>query len=68
MPLSEVPGRTQFEQRDSPELDEHSAKITEHERLAAVILDGMYQFVALLNASGGILEANERPWMERATI
>jgi PAS domain S-box-containing protein len=30
----------------------------EHERLAAVILDGMYQFVALLNPKGDILEVN----------
>ena len=30
----------------------------EHERLAAVILDGMYQFVALLNPRGDILEVN----------
>jgi PAS domain S-box-containing protein len=30
----------------------------EHERLAAVILDGMYQFVALLNTKGDILEVN----------
>jgi PAS domain S-box-containing protein len=30
----------------------------EHERLAAVILDGMYQFVALLNTQGDILEVN----------
>jgi PAS domain S-box-containing protein len=30
----------------------------EHERLAAVILDGMYQFVALLNLKGDILEVN----------
>jgi PAS domain S-box-containing protein len=31
---------------------------TDHERLAAVILDGMYQFVALLNPKGDILEVN----------
>ena len=30
----------------------------EHERLAAVILDGMYQFVALLTPTGDILEVN----------
>ncbi len=30
----------------------------EHERRAAVILDGMYQFVALLNREGDILEVN----------
>jgi len=30
----------------------------DHERLAAVILDGMYQFVALLNPKGDILEVN----------
>src|SRR6202008_2672885 len=30
----------------------------EHERRAAVILDGMYQFVALLNPEGYILEVN----------
>jgi PAS domain S-box-containing protein len=30
----------------------------EHERRAAVILDGMYQFVALLNPEGDILEVN----------
>jgi PAS domain S-box-containing protein len=29
-----------------------------HERRAAVILDGMYQFVALLNPEGDILEVN----------
>src|SRR5450432_674170 len=32
--------------------------IVEHERWAAVILDGMYQFVALLNPKGDILEVN----------
>jgi PAS domain S-box-containing protein len=30
----------------------------QHERRAAVILDGMYQFVALLNPRGNILEVN----------
>ena len=35
-----------------------SADIVEHERWAAVILDGMYQFVALLNPRGEILEVN----------
>jgi len=30
----------------------------EHERRAALILDGMYQFVALLNPEGDILEVN----------
>jgi adenylate cyclase len=30
----------------------------DHERLAAVILDGMYQFVALLTPKGDILEVN----------
>src|SRR5258708_12626496 len=58
MPLSEELGRTQSGQRPSSNLDERSAQIKEHERLAAVILDGMYQFVALLNASGDILEGN----------
>ena len=38
--------------------DERSAEVKEHERRAAVILDGMYQFVALLNPSGEILEVN----------
>ena len=32
--------------------------MVEHERQAAVILDGMYQFVALLNPKGDILEVN----------
>jgi PAS domain S-box-containing protein len=58
MPLSVEPGRTQSERGPSSNLDEQSAKIKEHERLAAVILDGMYQFVALLNPSGDILEVN----------
>ena len=38
--------------------DERTADIAEHERRAAVILDGMYQFVALLNPRGDILEVN----------
>jgi PAS domain S-box-containing protein len=38
--------------------DERSAEVKEHERRAAVILDGMYQFVALLTPSGEILEVN----------
>ena len=38
--------------------DERSTEITEHERRAAVILDGMYQFVALLGPSGEILGVN----------
>ena len=38
--------------------DERSAEVKEHERRAAVILDGMYQFVALLNPRGDILEVN----------
>ena len=42
----------------TPLFDERSAKVKEHERRAAVILDGMYQFVALLNPSGDILEVN----------
>jgi PAS domain S-box-containing protein len=58
MPLSVEPGRTQSEPGASSPLDEQSAKIKQHERLAAVILDGMYQFVALLNPSGDILEVN----------
>ena len=37
---------------------ERSAEVKEHERRAAVILDGMHQFVALLNPSGDILEVN----------
>src|ERR1700744_4440542 len=35
-----------------------SAEILEHERRAAVILDGMYQFVGLLDPNGNILEIN----------
>jgi len=35
-----------------------SADALEHERRAAVILDGTYQFVALLNPKGDILEVN----------
>lgn len=35
-----------------------SAEIVEHERRAAVILDGMYQFVGLLDPRGNILEIN----------
>jgi PAS domain S-box-containing protein len=42
----------------TPSFDERSAEVKEHERRAAVILDGMYQFVALLNPSGDILEVN----------
>ena len=38
--------------------DERSAEVKEHERRAAVILDGMYQFVALLTPRGEILEVN----------
>jgi PAS domain-containing protein len=38
--------------------DERSTEVKEHERRAAVILDGMYQFVALLNPRGDILEVN----------
>ena len=34
--------------------DEGSAEVKEHERRAVVILDGMYQFVALLSPSGEI--------------
>jgi hypothetical protein len=30
--------------------------VVEHEQWAAIILDGMYQFVALLNLKGDILE------------
>ncbi len=39
-------------------IDRRSAEVKEHERRAAVILDGMYQFVALLNPRGDILEVN----------
>jgi PAS domain S-box-containing protein len=39
-------------------LDHRSAEVKEPERLFAVILDGMYQFVALLNPKGDILEVN----------
>jgi PAS domain S-box-containing protein len=39
-------------------LDHRSAEVKEPERLSAVILDGMYQFVALLNPKGDILEVN----------
>src|ERR1700722_473651 len=35
-----------------------SADVLEHERRAAVILDGMYQFVGLLDPRGNILEVN----------
>jgi PAS domain S-box-containing protein len=42
----------------TPSFDERSAEAKEHERRAAVILDGMCQFVALLNPRGGILEVN----------
>ena len=38
--------------------DSRSADALEHERRAAVILDGMYQFVGLLDRSGNILEIN----------
>ena len=37
---------------------ERATEVKEHERRAAVILDGMYQFVALLSPSGDILEVN----------
>src|ERR1700689_930393 len=39
--------------------DSRSADALEHQRRAAVILDGMYQFVALLNPKGDILEVNK---------
>ena len=39
-------------------LDHRSAQVKEHERLSAVILDGMCQFVALLNPNGEYLEVN----------
>jgi PAS domain S-box-containing protein len=42
----------------TPSFDERSAEVREHERRAAIILDGMYQFVALLNLRGDILEVN----------
>jgi PAS domain S-box-containing protein len=38
--------------------DEQFAGLKERERRAAVIFDGMFQFVALLNRSGDILEVN----------
>jgi PAS domain S-box-containing protein len=38
--------------------DERSAEVKEHERRAAIIMDGMCQFVALLNPRGDILEVN----------
>jgi PAS domain S-box-containing protein len=41
-----------------PSFDERSAEVKEHERRAAVILDGMCQFIALLNPRGDILEVN----------
>ena len=41
-----------------PAFDERSAEVKEHERRAAIILDGMYQFVALLTPRGEILEVN----------
>ena len=39
-------------------LDRLPDETAEHERRAAVILDGMYQFVALLDAKGNMLEVN----------
>ena len=39
-------------------LSNRSADALEHERRAAVILDGMYQFVGLLDPRGNILEIN----------
>jgi PAS domain S-box-containing protein len=41
-----------------PAFDERFAEVKEHERRAAIILDGMYQFVALLTPRGEILEVN----------
>jgi PAS domain S-box-containing protein len=38
--------------------DEQFAELKDHERRAAVIFDGMFQFVALLNPRGDILEVN----------
>jgi PAS domain S-box-containing protein len=38
--------------------DSRSSNALEHERRAAVILDGMYQFVGLLDPRGNILEIN----------
>src|SRR5580700_369807 len=38
--------------------NDRSAEVLEHERRAAVILDGMYQFVGLLDSKGNILEIN----------
>ena len=42
----------------TPSAAGRSGEIVEHERRAAVILDGMYQFVGLLDAKGNILEIN----------
>ncbi len=42
----------------SPSTAGRSAEIVEHEQRAAVILDGMYQFVGLLDRLGNILEIN----------
>jgi PAS domain S-box-containing protein len=58
MPFSEVSSRTQIEGPDTSKRGERSGGAAEHERMAAVILDGMDQFVALLNISGEILEVN----------
>jgi PAS domain S-box-containing protein len=54
----EAPGRPPLEDHDLSRLDGEAAQSKEHERLAAIILDGMYQFVGLLNAKGDILEVN----------
>jgi PAS domain S-box-containing protein len=50
-------GQSQVETAASAR-NSRSADALEHERRAAVILDGMYQFVALLNPKGDILEVN----------
>jgi len=42
----------------TPLFDERSREVRERERRAAVILDGMYQFFALLNPRGEIFEVN----------
>ncbi len=44
---------------DTASLGVRSPAVLEHERRAAVILDGMYQFVAILNPRGDILEVNQ---------
>ena len=58
MPFTGVFSGNQFEEFGSSEPDKSLAGIVEHARLAAIMLNGVYQFVALLNASGEIHEVN----------